>query len=249
VGRALAAAEIAACNVQTAGIPLCPCLCQSCFERSRAIVAECSSAAIAHHTASNEANRWLWVTVVRAPRDWFFSAAAQWCRSTAAGRKSPRCQPNTTAGDLVRAGWFTNSFARLLKMAKSERRAAMASNAFDVDLRYFQGPNEQRGYLGSAFFKQEHFLLCSLERIETIGEVVGRLLPNASSLRVGHSHRTRWERLTSWRGTVEWDELRRFYEHDEELYRRVSRLGCLAKTSSSSLRSLLNAAAAPLAWS
>jgi hypothetical protein len=249
VGRALAAAEITACNVQTAGIPLCPCSCQPCFKRSHAIVAECSSAAIAHHTTTaHGGNRWLWVTVIRNPRDWFFSAAAQWCRSTAAGRKSPRCRPNTTAADLVHAGWFTNQFARLIRMTRPERRVAMESNALDVDLRYFPGPNEQRGYLGSAFFRQENYLLCSLERIGSIGDVVSHLLPNASSLRIDHAHRTQWERVTSWRKTVRWEELRSFYQQDEELYRRVSRAGCLARTSSASLRAILNSAASPLAW-
>lgn len=258
LGKALAAEKIAACNVQTAGIPLCPCLCKECLDRSLAVIAECSSSLLELRLPPA---RWLFVAIVRQPRDWFFSAAAQWCRSTNAGRASARCRSrNTTASDLINAGWWTNAMAWIMPgvdrraipeaaraiLDSGGRRALVTSKAFDFSLRYFEGPNEQSGYLGR-FFKQSHYLICTLERIGSAADAVGRLLTNRSSLSVGHAHRTRRERTSSWNATVRWEELERFYDQDAALYRKVSRAGgCLARSSSAQLRDVLSQAAAPV---
>lgn len=253
IGKALAAARAPACNVQTAGVPLCPCLCSPCFERSLAVAAECPSTTVApriENTAKEfPRNKWLWVAIVRTPRDWFFSAMSQWCRSTKAGRSSPRCRGNTTAADLVRAGWFNNPTTRFLRMERSKRRELLASDALDLSLRYFEAPNEQTAYLGKAFFRQQHYLVCSLWRITSVGRTLGAVLN--STLVVHHAHRTHSEPLIErWRESVRWDELRsRFYASDDTLYKRVAGAGgCLARTSSSWLRRTIDVAAAPVTW-
>lgn len=265
IGKALAkAAETkrrAACNVQTAGIPLCPCLCDSCFSRSVALIAECSSSTIALHiqksvTASAIAStRWLYVATIREPRAWFLSAVSQWCRSTGEGRSSPRCRTNTTADDLVRAGWWSNPFNRLMRMDSAERREALASKALDLSTRYFEGTNEQSAYLGGHFFKQEHYLVCALERIQSVSGAIGSLLFNSSgSLPALSSHRARKrdrEHIQRWQETVRWHTIgSRFYAEDEKLYKEVSAAGCIARSTSSWLRGVINDAAGgqPVLW-
>ena len=151
------------------------------------------------------------------------------------------------------AGWFTNALGTLFKLEKSARRDALASRAYDFGLRYFEGANEQTGYLGAGpkgLFSQEHYLVCSLERIAVVGDVIGHLLLNRS-LSVGVTHQTRWERAANWgrwRATVQWSGLARYYDQDEALYQRVSRAGCLAHTSSAWLRRALEGVAAPIVW-
>ena len=123
----------------------------------------------------------------------------------------------------------------------------MLNRSLDFSLRYFEGPNEQTGYLGE-FFKQRHFLICSLERIASVGRAMGDLL-SGRPLRINHVHRTRHEpAFASWRASVRWSEVRRFYDKDEELYDKVTQAGgCLARTSNARLRRALDETAAPLA--
>ena len=247
IGHALAASGVTACNVQTAGIPLCPCLCQPCFERSVAVIAECSAATIAQRTRST--GRWLWVATIRSPREWFYSAAAQWCTTTTAGRASARCHANTTAADLVAAGWWTNTVTWLLNANRSTRQGALAAKSVDFSLRYFEGNDEQSGYLGS-IFSRSHFLVCTTERMASIGAILGSVLLNDSaSMHISHTHRTRWAGLPDWAAAVQWEDIRRFYGQDEGIYSRVTRAGgCIARTSSSWLKRVLNVSASPLGW-
>lgn len=272
IGRALAALGIAACNVQTAGVPLCPCLCSSCFERARAVLAECTASMIARRVAipasppRAKGSHWLWIAIVRSPQAWFYSAAAQWCRATRAGRRSARCRANTTAEDLMQAGWFTNPLAWLSPrssrssvlalpggrarsiLATEGRQGLMKSPHFDFDLDYFQRSNAQHTHLAT-LLRQEHYLICTLERIASVANAIGRVLLNHSTVPVDHTHRGHPDRIARWRATVRWDEVRRHYALDEALYERIRRAGgCVGRTLSTWLRDVVDGASAPVRW-
>ena len=210
------------------------------------MIAECSVATIARYI-QHSTDHWLWVATIRAPRDWFYSAVAQWCTTT--GRASARCKVNTTAGDLVTAGWFTNTVTWLLNANRTTRQEALASRAIDFSLRYFEGNDEQSGYLGG-IFSRPHFLVCTMERLATIGAALADVLGNeTTAMPIPHVRSHPWTSLPKWAASVQWKDLSQFYGQDEALYRRVNGTGgCIARTSSPWLRKILVTAAAPLVW-
>jgi hypothetical protein len=270
--RALDNAGSAACNVMTAGVPsICPCVgahAQSdCLRRVAVVAGERPFVELKRMVKPASAVNWLWAATVREPRSWFYSAVAQWCTATNAGRSSKRCRRGTTAADLLAASWFAPS-----------PRPARSSNHTEVDyfLPYFWTDNFQTHWLGSVFL-EEHWLVCSLERLNTTIAAIDAVLRSAEiaaeiaaegtpdqperqqkherkasqPLKYTHSHRTpdRWRQATRIEETVRWEELRRFALLDEGLYMRVTASGgCIAHTSSAWLRALLNLTIAPALW-
>ena len=197
--------------------------------------------------ALTRAHRWLWAAIVREPRSWFFSALTQWCTGTGAGKKSQRCQPGTTASDLLRAGWW----------APLPRRPHNDSDlSRDGFLPYFDRANMQSRWL-EALWQEEHWVVCSLQRLNSSLAAISSVIaservasPPGQALQLRHSNtRSEWApRRSALERSIQWDELRRYALLDEALYEKVSAAGCLAHTRNAWLRARLEPVLAPALW-
>ena len=117
-----------------------------------------------------------------------------------------------------------------------------------TDLPYFSLANEQTNHIGD-LWQEPNWLLCSIERLQSVVRAIGELLErNASSLAYRHDHRQRWSRGASYRRSVKWSGLERYYMLDRSLHALVNASGCIAHSRDGELRRRLERVIAPTAW-
>jgi hypothetical protein len=171
----------------------------------------------------------VYISVIRNPEDWFYSAVGQWCAGRGSGTKGghrPRgaqiipCRSEAISLHTLRvAGWFE-------PLAKPKSYQEFGEEHDGVKY-YFYSSNLQTKMLGEIFL-EKNWIVCNLHSMEvaveamsmiSAGEMIGEM-PRVNSMH--------WNKIQNFKAKVPWDQIKSFYVTDQALYEHVERKGgCL----------------------
>jgi len=242
VGQALAHAHASACKIHTSHIHLPEC------DKGRRSLAAYRVAIVegAHRYArqkllvdglrrlrdvqstlnSSDAAPRLWLSAVRRPEDWFYSAIGHWCSYSG---HAPQAQSHSVACKP-----YSNNFS--LGTLRSAKLFSIAAPSY-----YFRSGDFQTGAL-RGFFEERTWLLCALPQLGFLARVLAHVLQRPVSLR--HDNVATWHHRAAFKRAVPWSALRRLYARDEQFYDWLTRGGpnasCVGRAESAELRSMVD---------
>ena len=210
IAEALWAGRHHACASYTGNLSLCNCKDTRCRSVAKVAVVEAPHRMVKALLGPMR-REWLWVSIIRRPEDWFYSAVGQWCAGRGAGRLP--CQPGADVATLRKASWFDPNAGRDRQASGEEK---------DGVKYYFFGPNIQTHFLSSVFL-EDAWIVGTLEHsLETVVEAIrGTALESPDQFALRHSNSAHWPSLASFKQRVPWPSVRRYFAVDEAFYEHV----------------------------
>ena len=210
---------------------------------SKAVCGSSAEIAVMEQTHESFFNYWdaqeghaectAWMSTIRDPQEWFYSAVGQWCTRSGAG--TPACGPDATY-DILRnnLSWWNGQ---------------PLANARAYDLNhpqlkyYFAHDNLQTTMLGD-IFREPNWAICTLNNFVRVLNAVPHLLRSQlQENRVPkhvHQNKQHWEGLPSFKTRVPWGKVKQHYKVDQRFYDDILRHGCSMRTRDQVLGTVLS---------
>ena len=168
-----------------------------------------------------EAGCTVWFAAIRDPRAWFYSAAAQWCRST---QRAAGCRSNDTLVDLRAANWFRPlRHDEPFRLDGKPRQGS--SDSSGKTAYWFRHANLQTRMI-SSMFAESSWVICETARMPLLIAAMAAVLQ--TPLHAPQKYHTRSSSIGSgvrWATHVPWEKVQHMYELDEQLFRNVNSSG------------------------
>jgi hypothetical protein len=165
------------------------------------------------------ASRVMWLSIVREPESWFYSAVGQLCVRGHVLWNTSSCKPNATLETLLSDNWFSEKAPKY----------------------YWQHANLQTTML-SDLSLEHNWAVCALPQLPLAMTAVSRIMNWTQVPTLLKTNEQNWEMLPAFKRRIPWELVRSFYVVDEAFYARVAPARCLFSTRDASVRALLQEA-------
>jgi len=153
----------------------------------------------------------VWVSLIREPEDWFYSAVGQWCAG--GGEDTAPCQPEANLSTLLATGWFDK-------------------NASEPPVKYyFHGGNLQVRALGK-IAKQPNYIVCAMPKRNVLIHMISALLAGHPDIKPDTEvNVVHWPDVDEFRERIPWRDVKQHFAKDQQLYDEIAKQGCVGSTS------------------
>jgi len=194
-----------------------------------------------------------WLSTVRDPEDWFYSAVSQWCSNGGSGTQA--CS-GVTYERLLELGWWASpamskaiSSSKEIKYSRAHRTPLPAcrpplTSAQPFGRYYFVHDDLQTTML-DGISAEANWGICTLTHIDRVFSVLPHLLPSRPKILDQHANKNHWAGLASFKKLVPWAKVKKHYAIDQQFYDDVSEQGCVRRTTDAESSKYSHSTASP----
>lgn len=185
-----------------------------------------------------------WLSTIRDPEGWFYSAVSQWCTNFGGGSAACRLE-GLSYEKLLEMGWWSGDRIKTANVNPTRPRGHANLPFLKY---YFLHDNLQTAMLkpgagmgtDAGIFGRANWGVCDLKHFNRVFGLLPRLLPtHPKKLEDLHAHKTEWWALAQWKKKVPWSAVQAHYQVDQNFYNLVNQFGCVGSAANAELDQIL----------